>query len=112
MKSFADKADESVPCVRIEDADATAYRIRTYDGEVGLVPAKELGTDSYPQFGDWLPCTAINRDKKPLGDRYLEAPGSLAAELERHQAGEGFEFRMTTIDKIDGVWQIEIEALP
>lgn len=108
MKGFDDKAEEAIPCVRVAEADTTTYRVT----KSGLLPASEVGTDEFPQYGDWLPCTATTADGDDLGDRYLECPGALAAELVRIDADVGTQFRITEASKTpDDQWTITIERL-
>jgi len=67
-----------------------------------LVPADEIGTDDFPQYGDFLWV------ETPHGGQYIEVPASLAEWLVENTE-DGDAFRLVAVRKVDGEWQYTAE---
>lgn len=108
MTTLEDKAETpEVVALSIADADETAGRFELESLE--LDPADEVGTDQFPQYGDWLPVTRYI-DGMEHGDMHLECPRGLAKELVAAEIEAGDVFAVTDSTKgLDGEWQVEVE---
>lgn len=109
MTTLDDKAETPENVAHsIADAAETAaeYRIRSLE----LDPAEEVGTDQFPQFGDWLPAEEV-RDGASIGDVWVECPRGLAQELVAAEVDEGDVFAVTAANKSPaGEWNVEVDA--
>lgn len=105
IRDQAEKAEEEV--VLIGNAAPGTHRI---EGEE-LVAAEEIGTDEFPQYGDYLPTVRHPEAEKTV---YLECPPVLAkaiADQVAHNAGlEGRWFRLEEAEKEDGRWTVAVEV--
>lgn len=68
-------------------------------GSLELLPASDLGTDEFPQYGDFLPVQAATGN---MEDMYLECPAFLAQGLLDGDAEPGDEFRVKGVTKVEG----------
>lgn len=102
-----DKAEDGGEVLSIEDAADSAGTLRVESTE--LEPAEDVGTDKYPQYGDWMPVTRVI-DGIEHGDSYVETPQGLAKRLVDHGVEEGTEFVVTAVQKTrDGIWDVTVE---
>lgn len=109
MTSLEDKAEQADnEAYRVPEAAEASGRFRIESME--LTSADEIGTDQFPQFGDWLPVTRVV-DGLDHGECHLECPGALARSLIDAGAEVGTSFGVETASKNrDGEWTVEIET--
>lgn len=88
------KADDDTEFVLARDLPG-AYVLAGLE----LEPADDLGTDEFPQYGDFLPVQRATGNMEAL---MLECPGFLASELVEQNAEPGDEFRVKAVDKVEG----------
>lgn len=109
MKSFDDKASETTA----QDIRAAGDSRGTYVvvGK-GLVPATEIGTDEFPQYGDWLEVDPLDGgpEEELMDETYIEVPGSLAKWAVNNDLEEGDEFTIRSVRKgAGGRWTYSVE---
>lgn len=76
-----------------------------------LVPADEIGTDEFPQYGDFLPCLTSSGGRDPSWNMevFVECPSSLAKQLVDMEIGTGDAFRINSVRKgPDGSWTYSV----
>lgn len=103
-----DKAQETPDIDLIRDAQYSAFRLVSTE----LTPADELtGEDDFPQFGDFAECEIPDGDGGTAAEEvYVEVPQDLAAQLVELGIGEGDEFRVGEVTKVDGEWAVDVKA--
>lgn len=109
MTTLDDKAETpETTAYSIEDAadSGAEFRVRSLE----LDPANEVGTDAFPQYGDWLAVEEL-RDGAALGDVHVECPRGLAAELVEQEADEGDAFAIHSVEKTaNGEWSADVQV--
>jgi len=111
MKSFNEKANETTA----EDIRAAGDSRGQYEivGE-GLVPADEIGTDEFPQYGDWLEVEPLDGgpEEELMDICYIEVPGSLAKILASNDVEPGDELNIRSVRKgAGGRWTYSADVL-
>lgn len=106
MTSLEEKAQET-PEVRLaRDSAYSAYRLESTE----LTDADELSDEGeFPQFGEFAECE-IPSNGDSTAEVYVEVPQNLAAQLVEAGIGEGDEFRIGEVSKVDGEWQYDVKA--
>ena len=112
MKGFDEKASE----VTAEDIRAAGDSRGTYEviGE-GLLPADEIGTDEFPQYGDWLEVKPLDGgpEEELMDVTYIEVPGSLAKILASNDVTPGDELDIRPVRKGPGArWTYSPDVRP
>ena len=104
MTSIDDKAEAAdQPDVDLARQSAPGlYRLESRD----LTPADEIGTDEFPQYGDFLPVDTVN------GWQYIECPANLAKWLVEEGVETGDAFRIVSVRKVDGEWKYDADSEP
>jgi len=109
MKSFDDKAAETT----VQDIRAAGDSRGTYEvvGE-GLVPADEIGSDEFPQYGDWLEVKPLDGgpEEELMDETFIECPGSLATWAAGNDLKPGDKFTIRSVRKgAGGRWTYSVE---
>lgn len=111
MKSFDDKAAETTAeDIRRAEESRGQYEIV---GK-GLLPADEIGTDEFPQYGDWLEVEPLDGgpEEELMDITYIEVPGSLAKILANNEVEPGDELTIRSVRKgAGGRWKYSAEVL-
>lgn len=101
MKSFDEKASETTA----EDIRPAGDSRGQYEvvGE-GLIPADEIGTDEFPQYGDWLEVEALDGgpEEELMDVCYIEVPGALAKIFANNDLQPGDEVHIRSVRKGGG----------
>lgn len=108
MVSLEEKAD-SGPAVDLAGSLLeTQYRLK----DLELVPADEIGSDEFPQYGDYGQCEARSPvDGTFRGERYVEIPEGLAQFLLKAEVTTDDWWQVTEHKKVDGRHQYEVEMV-
>lgn len=107
MVSLDEKADDTRDVVRASEAEAQWYRLESTD----LTPAGDIGTDDFPQYGDFADVVAVDANGDDLGSRWLECPSGLARELVDAGIAADEDFQITEASKTaDGAWSFSIQT--
>lgn len=111
MKGFDEKANETTAQdIRAAGDSRGRYRLLA----AGLVPADEIGTDEFPQYGDWLQVEPLDGgpEEELMDETYIEVPGSLAKWLAANDVKEGSTIEIRSVRKgAGGRWQYSVEAI-
>lgn len=101
-------AESATQVIRVGDAPMQNYRL-----EAGSTTnAEQIGTDEFPQYGEFIDVTALDADGNDLGPRWVECPAGLAQALLDAQVTPGEAFAITTAAKDDdGAWRFEVARL-
>lgn len=103
-----EKAEEAATVYSVSDAADAAGMFVLTDTE--LVPSDDIGSEKYPQYGDWLPVER-HIDGVKNEDTYLEVPQALAAALVEAEADEDSVVDVQGASKTrDGVWEVDVEV--
>jgi len=109
VKSFDDKAAETTA----QDIRAAGDSRGQYEVVAeGLVPADEIGTDEFPQYGDWLEVEPLDGgpEEELMDECYIEVPGSLASWAAANDLGPGDQFTIRSVRKgAGGRWTYSVE---
>lgn len=111
MTSLGDKAEAS-DTAEIRLARDSRGEYTMLDDE--LVPADELGTDDFPQYGDFLPVDVIGGgpESELVDDAYIEVPGRLAKVLVSMEIGVGDSFEIQNVRKnAAGEWEYSVREV-
>lgn len=110
MKGFDEKASETTAQdIRAAGDSRGRYRLEAS----GLVPADEIGTDEFPQFGDWLQVKPLDGgpEEELMDETFVECPGQLAKWLANNGLEEGDLFEIRSVRKgPGGRWTYSVEA--
>jgi len=107
MTDLQDKATTGRDIVRAGNSSGQTYRLQS----TTLEPADNIGTDDYPQYGDFADVALVDRNLTELGQRWLECPGNLAAKLVEHELKPGDCFAVSDASKSsDGAWIFEVQS--
>lgn len=111
MKSFDQKANETTA----EDIRAAGDSRGQYEivGQ-GLIPADEIGTEEFPQYGDWLEVKPLDGgpEEELMDVTYVEVPGSLAKILANNDVEPGDEFTIRSVRKgAGGRWTYTVDVV-
>lgn len=101
MKSFDEKASETTAeDIRAAGDSRGRYRVAAE----GLVSADEIGTDEFPQYGDWLEVEPLDGgpEEELMDVTYIEVPGSLAKILVKNEVENGDEVTINNVRKGPG----------
>lgn len=106
MTSLNEKADAARGVVRASEAEGQWYRLQDRE----LAEAGDIGgEDQYPRYGEFADVTAVDKDGKRLGNRWLECPAHLARCLVDSGIAVGDCFQVTEASKADdGAWRFQI----
>lgn len=109
MKSFDEKASETTAeDIRAAGDSRGRYRVAAE----GLVPAEEIGTEEFPQYGDWLEVEPLDGgpEEELMDVTYIEVPGSLASWAVANDLEEGDVFTIKSVRKgAGGRWTYSVE---
>jgi len=109
MSDLEEKARDSPEVSLARQSAPGLYRLTTTD----LVPADEITPEGdFPQYGDFLrvEVTSGGTDPEWSGTEYIECPAALARWLvENVEVGESFRIR--SVQKVDGEWRYDCEAV-
>ena len=107
MTDLQDKATSGRDIVRAGKSSGQLYRLQSET----LEPADNVGSDDYPQYGDFADVALVDRNLTELGQRWLECPGNLAAELVDAEVGAGDCFAVERASKSsDGAWTFDLST--
>jgi len=110
MKGFDEKANETTAQDIRAAADSRGrYRLAAS----GLVPAEEIGTDEFPQYGDWLEVEPLDGgpEEELMDETYIECPGSLANFLSQNKLEKGDTIEIRSVRKgSGGRWTYSVET--
>lgn len=110
MKSFDEKASETTAQdIRAAGDSRGRYRLEAN----GLTSADDIGTDEFPQYGDWLEVSPLDGgpENELIDETYIECPGGLAKWLSHNDLEEGDEFEIRSVRKgAGGRWTYSVEA--
>lgn len=109
MKSFDEKASESTA----QDIRAAADSRGRYKVIAeGLIPAENIGTDEFPQYGDWLEVKPLDGgpESELVDETYIEVPGQLAKWCAANEisVGSGIDIKSVRKDA-GGRWSYSVE---
>jgi len=109
MKGFDEKAGETTAQdIRAAGDSRGRYRLAAS----GLVPAEEIGTDEFPQYGDWLKVEPLDGgpEEELMDETFIECPGSLAKWLASNELEEGDSMEIRSVRKgAGGRWKYSVE---
>lgn len=112
MTSLEDKAQESPDVDLARQSAPGAYRL--LDNE--LVAADELTPEGeFPQYGDFLHVGRLgpgagDGEVEQKGEQYIECPQGLARWLVKN-CEVGDDFRIVSVQKVDGEWRYDCDRL-
>lgn len=99
-----DKAESGPDVVTTGQSAYSAWRLKSLD----RVDADEISPEGeFPKFGDFMEMERPDTDSTA----YLEICADLAAWLVENDAEPGMEFRIKSVEKTDGEWEISAERL-
>jgi hypothetical protein len=107
---LGDKAAETPDVDLARQSAPGAYRLLTDE----LTPADELTAEGeFPQYGDFLEVGRLGQTGDGVevkGEQYIECPAGLAKWLV-DEISVGDDFRVVSVQKVDGEWQYDCEQL-
>lgn len=111
MKSFDEKASETTA----EDIRRAGNSRGQYEvvGE-GLVPAEDIGTEEFPEYGDWLEVEPLDGgpEEELMDVTFIEVPGSLAKILAKNSIQPGDEISIRSVRKgAGGRWTYSVDVV-
>lgn len=111
MKSFDEKASETTA----QDIRAAGDSRGHYEvvGK-GLVPAEQIGSDEFPQYGDWLKVRPLDGgpEEELMDETFIEVPGQLAKWCAENEISVGSEFRIRSVRKdAAGRWSYSVDTV-
>lgn len=106
MTSLDDLADDTGDVYLARNAERMVFRLDSRD----TVPADEIGTDEYPQYGDFVPVGVWHPpEAKFVDDCYLEVPVQLAKTLVSLGIESGDTFEITDVTKSNGQYYFVLD---
>lgn len=99
MTDLEELAEDSATVYSIADARGIRFEIRSLSTD----PAEEVGDETFPQYGDWLPVVDESGE-----ETHVEAVQALAKLLVEAGAEEGDVFELVSVSKAaNGRWVVE-----
>lgn len=106
MTAIDDLADDTGDVYLARNADGMVFRLDSRE----TVPADELGTDEYPQYGDFAPVGVFHPPKGDfVDDCYLEIPVQLAKTIVTLEIETGDVFKITDVTKANGQYHFVVD---
>ena len=107
--TIGDKADRAEgPELYPASKSMGLYRLESMEE----VPAEEIGTDEFPQYGDWVSVTKARQIDGVVEwdeEAYIELPTDLDRQLRDLDVEVGTVFRIQTVQKDrEGTWQYSV----
>lgn len=110
MTSIDDLAEDTGDVYLARNADRMTFRLESRD----TVPYDEIGTDSFPQYGDFVPVGVWHPPEERFVEGcYLECTRELAKVLIDYGIETGDVFKIDAVDKDgDGIWRYTVSVDP
>lgn len=106
MTAIDDLADDTGDVYLARNAEGMVFRLDSRD----TVPADEIGTDEYPQYGDFAPVGVYHPPKAEfVDDAYLEVPVQLAKTIVSLGIEDGDTFKVTDVSKQNGQYYFVVD---